>query len=88
MPRTHFFRQRRGEAILPLPCTSGICAGLAHGVLDPDILDDLNAIALVIRVIAGEVAIGEQPTREVAARETEFLPVAHLGEGADEMASA
>lgn len=61
--------------------TRRILARLTSHILHPDLLDDLDAKALVIGVAAGEVAIGEQLARNVAAGETEFFPVAHPGSG-------
>jgi hypothetical protein len=45
------------------------------------LLDDFDAKALMIVVAAGEVAVGEQLARDVAAGETKFFPVAHPERG-------
>lgn len=47
-----------------------------HG-LHPDLLGNLDAVALMVGVTAREVAVGEQLAGHVAAGETEFFPVAH-----------
>ncbi len=52
---------------------------LARIGLNPDGLGDPDAEALVMRITASEVAVGEKFGRDMAAAELEFFPIAHLG---------
>jgi hypothetical protein len=54
-------------------------ACLALVDLGPAVSKLLDAEALVIWVVAGEVAVGFQPEGAVAAREQEFLEITHVG---------
>lgn len=46
----------------------------------PRVAQDLNAVALVVGVVAREVAVGLETDSGVVACEEELLPVAHLGQ--------
>lgn len=50
-------------------------------ILNPSVLRNFNAKALVVRVGAGEVAVRQQLAGRVAASELKFFPVAHFGLG-------
>lgn len=55
-------------------------AALVAGLGDvPDLLEDLDAEALVVGVVAGEVAVVLALGVGAGAAEDEFLPVAHVG---------
>jgi len=46
--------------------------------LVPNLFDDPDAVALVIWIAAGKVAVREQLARDVTAGEPKFFPVAHI----------
>ena len=52
-------------------------AGVTDGLLLPDVAKLLDAEALVVRVVAGEVAVGLEALLGVAAVEKELFVVAH-----------
>lgn len=74
-----------GEMLVPLlglPCRDAV---IARGTLLPGIAEDLDAKALVVGIVAGEVAIGLETDDGVVAGEEELLKVAHLEQGSGEM---
>lgn len=74
-----------GEMLVPLlglPCRGAV---IARGTLLPGIAEDLDAKALVVGIVAGEVAIGLETDDGVVAGEEELLKVAHLEQGSGEM---
>ncbi|KAI0392053.1 hypothetical protein F5Y17DRAFT_438014 [Xylariaceae sp. FL0594] len=58
------------------PAREAVVAELA--VLEPGLPQHLDTVALVVRVVAGEVAVRLEPQRRVVADEEELFPVAHL----------
>ena len=54
-------------------------ARVADGLLLPDVTQLLDAEALVIGIVAGEVAVGLEPLLGVPAVEEKLLVVAHDG---------
>ncbi len=52
---------------------------IAWYALLPRVTQDLDTVALVVGVVSGEVTVGLEPDRRVAAGEEELLPVAHDG---------
>lgn len=68
--------RRRREALRPR--RGRWHAGVAGLALLPRAAQDLDAVALVVGVVAREVAVGLETDRGVVAREEELLPIAHL----------
>lgn len=56
--------------------------GIAHPALVPRAAQDLDAVALVVGVVAGKVAVAFEPEDGVVAEEDELVPVAHGAVGA------
>lgn len=66
--------------VAPATSCSGAAAALVTSLGDvPDLFEDLDAEALVVGIVAGEVAVVLALCVRAGAAEDELFPVAHIG---------